>query len=109
MRNYNGNRLIDVCMANDLVITNLKFMHKDIHKITRAFHSRHEMEMFKKIRDVKVKKTVEINSDHFLVVTELFAREKINKEEKERKKKEKIKRYNLKDVEAKKVYQEKLK
>ncbi|KAK4873256.1 hypothetical protein RN001_015285 [Aquatica leii] len=34
-KNDNGRRLIDLCVGNDLVITNTKFMHKDIHKYTR--------------------------------------------------------------------------
>ncbi|MBJ5459570.1 hypothetical protein JGG43_24445, partial [Salmonella enterica subsp. enterica serovar Typhimurium] len=32
--NCNGRRLIDLCMGNDLIITNTIFRHKSIHKFT---------------------------------------------------------------------------
>ena len=33
-RNRNGQRLLSICAANELVILNTFFQHKDIHKYT---------------------------------------------------------------------------
>lgn len=41
-KNNNGERMIEFCIENDLIITNSKFKHKDIHKYTREQPSRKE-------------------------------------------------------------------
>jgi hypothetical protein len=71
-KNDNGERLIDLCIANDLAITNSKFKHKDMHKFTRIALSKNEnfiiyyfvikKENFRTIKDVKVTGGVEIGN-----------------------------------------------
>jgi endonuclease/exonuclease/phosphatase family metal-dependent hydrolase len=68
-------------MVNDLIITNTKFPHKWIHKITREAPERGEKsvidyitvskEMYKDILDSRVKRGPEIGSDHYLLQMEL--------------------------------------
>ncbi|KAK4873717.1 hypothetical protein RN001_013077 [Aquatica leii] len=65
-KNDNGIRLIDLCVGNDLVTTNTKFMHKDIHKYTREVRSSNEKsiidyfivntENWNRVKDVRVKR-----------------------------------------------------
>jgi hypothetical protein len=40
--NNNGERLLKFCIMNDLIILNTKFIHKNIHKITREEPSKKE-------------------------------------------------------------------
>ncbi|KAK4878322.1 hypothetical protein RN001_010828 [Aquatica leii] len=68
-KNDNGRRLIDLCVGNDLVITNTKFMHKDIHKYTREVRSRNEKSII----------------DYFIVNTENWNRVKGEKKRRNRK------------------------
>lgn len=80
-RNNNGKRLLDFCIIHDLIITNTFFKHKDIHKFTRVQPSRGERSIIDYvlverenrsiIRDVRVKRSFEIHSDHFLLVAEI--------------------------------------
>ncbi|KAK4876876.1 hypothetical protein RN001_009382 [Aquatica leii] len=118
-KNDNGIRLIDLCVGNYLVITNTKFMHKDIHKYTREVRSRNEnsiidyfivnTENWNRVKDVRVKRNAEIGSYHFLLKMKLW----INAKDKDKIKrkiivKQKIKSYRLKQSEIQKIYQESL-
>lgn len=77
IRNNNGNRIIDFCIQNNLVVMNTFFQHKDIHKYTRECKSRNERSIIdyiivsrdvrRKIKDVKVNREAEIFSDHYLL------------------------------------------
>ncbi|XP_031335863.1 craniofacial development protein 2-like [Photinus pyralis] len=77
-RNSNGNRMLDFCLTNNLIITNSFYEHKDIHKYTREQHSRQEKSIIdyvltettnrKNIKDVKVSRKAEIGSDHYLLI-----------------------------------------
>jgi exonuclease III len=72
--NNNGERLLNFCIMNDLIILSTMFIHKDIHNITREEPSRKEKsiidyiivqrEMRTYIWDTRVKRGPEINSDH---------------------------------------------
>jgi len=75
--NLNGKRLIDLCMGNDLIITNTIFRHKDIHKFTWCEETRNrkslidyiivEKSLRNTVKDTRVYRGFEIGSDHFLV------------------------------------------
>lgn len=77
VRNNNGLRIIDFCIQNNMVIMNTFFQHKDIHKYTREVKSRNERSIIDymliekrlrhEIKDVRIKRGPEINSDHFLL------------------------------------------
>ncbi|MGL4388826.1 MAG: reverse transcriptase domain-containing protein [Brevinema sp.] len=79
--NNNGKRLIDFCVVNDMIITNTFFEHKNIHKYTRVNENKGEnsiIDLFiterkclKYFKDVKVKRSFEIDSDHYLVIAKL--------------------------------------
>lgn len=114
--NDNGSRPTDLCVENDFVILNTKFMHKDIHMYTREVCSRNERSVIdyfmintencKRVK-VKVKRHAEIGSDHYLVRMELWTNSN-NKQEEKRMKivKHKIKSYKLKEKDNQKVYQD---
>lgn len=77
-RNSNGKRIIDLCIQNDLLVMNSMFEHKDIHKYTRVAPSKNEKSIIdyfiisrtyrREVRDVRVRRGPEINSDHYMVV-----------------------------------------
>lgn len=80
-RNNNGERLINFCVENNLIVTNTFYKHKNIHKYTREVTSRKERSIIdfvlinrscrKEILDVKVRRGPEIYSDHYLVVAKV--------------------------------------
>ena len=79
--NNNGKRLVDFCRANQLIVSNTFFQHKDAHKYTREVTSRDEKSIIdyiiiaekdkKLIQDVRVYRSPEIGSDHFLLTGKL--------------------------------------
>lgn len=107
LKNNNGKRIIDLCMENDLVIGNTKFSHKDIHKITREEINRKERsiidyylihrEIWKYVKDIKVKRSAEIGSDHYLVNMVYKLMQEEIKEKKRKIIKDKIKGYKLRE------------
>lgn len=76
--NNNGTRLLQLCIANNLVIANTMFPHKNIHRYTREEPTRNEKSVIDYIiirrnqllrcRDARVKRGPEIGSDHYLLV-----------------------------------------
>ncbi|XP_030763520.1 craniofacial development protein 2-like [Sitophilus oryzae] len=78
IRNNNGTRIIEFCIQNYLLIMNTFFRHKEIHQYTREVKSRNEKSIIdyvlvckrlrRYIKDVRVKRGPEINSDHYLVL-----------------------------------------
>ncbi|XP_044766617.1 craniofacial development protein 2-like [Coccinella septempunctata] len=80
-RNNNGERMLDFCLLNDLIITNTLFQHKDIHKYTREVRSRGEKSIIdyiliqkekrSTIMDTRVRRGPEIGSDHYVVMSKL--------------------------------------
>lgn len=77
----NGEYLIDLCVRNNLKITNTFFPHKEIHKITRTEESKQEKsiidyiivsnKLMRNVLDTRVKRGAEIFSDHRLLVSKL--------------------------------------
>lgn len=113
-RNDNGNRLIDFCRLNGLIIANTFFDHKDIHKYTRKAPSRNERSIIDYIlieksrrhlvKNIRVKRGPEIGSDHYLVKAQLIKEDEQLQPNQINKKKlpyknEKIKSYLLKHKE----------
>lgn len=115
-RNDNGNRLLQLCIENDLVVTNSKFQHKEIHKYTREVKSRQEksiidyflvrQEDMRQIEDVIVRRGPEIGSDHYLLKMIMKIEKEKPKEERRKVLKKSIRAYRLKEEETKKKYQE---
>lgn len=81
IKNNNGERLIEFCIQNDMIIQNSFFKHKDCHKYTRQEPGRNEKSIIDYIitersnrtlvRDVRVYRSAEIASDHYLVVAKI--------------------------------------
>ena len=80
-----GQRLLSVCAANELMILNTFFQHKDIHKYTwesrrRGLRSIIDYFVVKKalrtgVADVKVIRGAEVGGDHYLVLMKLKVEE----------------------------------
>ncbi|KAK9752843.1 hypothetical protein QE152_g3916 [Popillia japonica] len=118
MRNKNGEKIMELCIE-DLVITNTKFKHKDVHKYTRAVaaDSRNERSIidgflisrqkFKLIKDVRVYRQAEIGSDHYLLRMDI-RKEKEHKIKRRIQTRENIKSHTLREDDIKRKYQERL-
>lgn len=119
-RNNNGRRLIEYCILHNLIITNTFFEHKNIHKYTREQINRNERsiidyvivnkEFRREVKDTKVRRSFEIYSDHYLVLSEI---EISNKEKIENNKTNKrigimktIRTHKLREEETAKLYKE---
>lgn len=86
-RNSNGKRIIEFCLLNNLVVGNSFFQHKQIHQITRWERSRKESSIIdyvlveagdlKTVKDIHVRRSAEIGSDHFLQVATINIGRKI--------------------------------
>ncbi|KYM99339.1 Craniofacial development protein 2 [Cyphomyrmex costatus] len=83
-RNNNGERLIDLCMANRLFIGSTRFPHKDIHKYTwqapdgvtrnQIDHVLIDKKHLKSLLDVRTMRSADMYSDHKLVVAKIRIR-----------------------------------
>ena len=77
-RNDNGNRLLECCINNELVVMGTQFQHKDIHKLTwkspdgrtrnMIDHSLVNRKWIKSVRDTRVFRDADVGSDHNLVI-----------------------------------------
>ena len=117
-RNGNGERMLNFCRICDLIICNTFFEHKNIHKFTREQPSRGEKSIIdyivvprsqrSKLKDVRVRRSHEIGSDHYLLIAEIYEKMKINENKEIGEKKiytEIIKSYKLKSKDIYKKYQ----
>ena len=76
-RNENGERLIDFCNMNNLVIGGTLFPHQDIHKLTWRSPSGRDKNQIdhlmindtwkRSLPDVRVKRGADVGGDHHLV------------------------------------------
>ena len=111
--NENGQRLIEFCIENQLVIGNSLFQHKTIHKITYEAEGREAKSIIDyfiypqtlrfAFMDVKVIRGAEIGTDHRLLVA-IIRIQRFRREKSKRYEKIQVKR--LSDSEKKKQYQE---
>lgn len=72
--------MVEFCSENDFVITNIKSIHKEIHKITREVPGQERQEkviidyflvnhnLLPRVKDVRFKRGAEVGSDHFLLI-----------------------------------------
>ena len=77
-RNDNGNRLLECCINNELVVMGTQFQHKDIHKLTwkspdgrtrnMIDHTLVNRKWIKSVRDTRVFRDADVGSDHNLVI-----------------------------------------
>jgi exonuclease III len=94
VRNGNGQRIIDFCVDNRLVIGNTAFKHKQINQITFVGDGRDLQSMIdyiiitqgmrRNFRDIKVIPGAEITSDHRLLIAETLFLKTKKKEEREK-------------------------
>lgn len=115
-RNANGKLLIDLCLANELIIGNTKFNHKEIHKITREEPTKQEesiidyflvnKNIWKRVKNIKVRRGAEIGSDHYLLKMDLIESKGIKAENKRSVANKKIKTHKLKEKVNQEKYQQ---
>jgi endonuclease/exonuclease/phosphatase family metal-dependent hydrolase len=94
--NNDGERILQLSIANQFVIANTKFKHKEIQLYTREEPSRNERSTIdyiivtrntmKKVRDARVKRGPEIGSDHYLLILEKVIESEKRREEKRKNK-----------------------
>ena len=90
-RNENGDRFVDLCITNDLMIGGTVFQHKEIHKYTwtspdQATHNQIDHMAINNrwrstLRDVRSYRGADINSDHSLVIGKFLIKLKAKKKE----------------------------
>ena len=78
VKNNNGERLIDFCELNDLVVGGTLFPHKVIHKLTWFSPNHRDKNQIdhllingkrcRSLKDVRVRRGDDVGSDHYLVV-----------------------------------------
>lgn len=80
VRNDSGNRLIDLCLQNDMIIGNSHYNHKTIHKITFEARERnvksiidyfvYDKDIRRYFTDIKVIRGAELGTDHYLLIAD---------------------------------------
>ncbi|XP_044760257.1 uncharacterized protein LOC123317714 [Coccinella septempunctata] len=102
----NGNRLIEYCRVNDLIVTNTFYEHKDIHKYTRQGPKREDRSIIdyivverdsrREVNDVRVYRGAELGTDHYMLVARMVEEDEGGKVEKQNERcYERIKYYKL--------------
>ena len=110
--NDNGERFVNACAANNLVIGGSVFPHKRIHKATcvspdqvtenQIDHIGINKMFRRSLQDVRVKRGADVASDHHLVTARLKLKLRRNEVDQERRKG----RYNMDYLKDKKTAQE---
>ena len=75
-KNDNGQRLLRLCIMNELIISNTFYQHKDIHKFTwesqgRGLRSIIDYFLIRKVLRPGVVRGAEAGSDHYLVLMQV--------------------------------------
>lgn len=121
-RNNNGKRMLQYCTLNNLIITNTFYQHRDIHKYTREIKQRNEKSIIDYIlvqrnnrrsaRDVRVYRSNEINSDHYLLIAKIKGKTRNRRQEQQERtnltKNESIRTYKLRKTEIVEKYIERI-
>lgn len=116
--NNNGKRMLQYCTLNDLIISNTFYKHRDIHKYTRTSEKRKENSIIdyilvqsnnrRFITDVRVFRSAEIFSDHYLVIAKVKGKAQNTRQENGGKinitKNESIRTYKLREDETLEKY-----
>ncbi|GFR73268.1 craniofacial development protein 2 [Elysia marginata] len=79
--NNNGERLVELCASNDLVIGGTLFEHPAIHKLTWYSHNGRDNNQIdhiainniwrRSLLDVRVKRGADVGSDHLLEIARI--------------------------------------
>lgn len=117
IRNNNGERLLNFCILNNMLVTNTLFEHKNIHRYTREMSSRGEKSIIDYILvqkekraivlDTKVRRGPEIGSDHYVVTAKIKDENNTSKNEEKTKRKiehECLRTHRLADKDIAKLY-----
>ena len=104
----NGDRFINLCATNNLVIGGTVFPHKDIHKLTwispddrtenQIDHICISRKFRRSLQDVKVVRGADVGSDHHLVVAKLKLKLKKYSQREDSRKKFEVSGLRNKDV-----------
>jgi endonuclease/exonuclease/phosphatase family metal-dependent hydrolase len=86
--NGNGYKLVEFAVATDMIIGGPIFTHKNIHKVTWRSPDRDTMNQidhiliqkkhFSNLKDIRSKRGVNVDSDHYLLMAEIQARISMN-------------------------------
>ena len=109
--NGNGNKLVQGTTATDMIIGGTIFAHKNIHKVTwrspdgvtmnQIDHMLIQKHHSSNLRDVRCKQGVNVDSDHHLVVAEIYARISTTRMQRG----QRVRKYNAQALESKEVQQ----
>ncbi|XP_045471756.1 uncharacterized protein LOC123678663 [Harmonia axyridis] len=111
----NGERLIEYCRMNNMIVSNTFFEHKDVHRYTRHGHNvddRSIIDYFlverdnrRDIADVRVHRGAEIGSDHYMLVAKIMSEGKEKVEHRQLNEGyENIKSYKLREMSVAEEY-----
>jgi hypothetical protein len=110
-RNGNGYKLVQFAAATDMIIGGTIFTHKNIHKVTwrspdgdtvnQIDHILIQKKHSFCLKDVRCKRGVNVDSDHYLVMAEIQATISMNKTHEE----QRVRKYNVQCLEKEEVQQ----
>lgn len=80
IKNNHGNKTLEYCIQNNLIIANRFYQHKEIHQHTRQMSSRRDTSIINcilvkehrhMVKDVRSRRGPQIYSYHFMVVAKI--------------------------------------